>query len=70
MLVEEYLPATTKKLILDNLDGSTDKIEQLVEAGEQAEEALNVVVMLSQLLLLRGELSMDRVRVARFCARM
>ena len=59
-LVEGCLPATTRALVLDKLDGSTEKIEELVEAGEQAEEALNVLVMLSQLLLLRGELSMDK----------
>jgi tetratricopeptide (TPR) repeat protein len=47
-------------MMLDELDGSTEKIEQLVDVGEQAEEALNVLVMLSQLLLLRGELGMDK----------
>lgn len=59
-LVEEYLPPTTRAMMLDELDGTTEKIEELVEAGEQAEQALNVLVMLSQLLLLRGELGMDK----------
>jgi tetratricopeptide (TPR) repeat protein len=56
-LVEGYLPPTTRAMMLD---GSTEKIEQLVAVGEQAEEALNVLVMLSQLLLLRGELGMEK----------
>ena len=58
--VEHFMPATTKAMLLAHLDGSTEKLEELVEAGQQAEEALNVLVMLSQLLLLRGELSTDK----------
>jgi tetratricopeptide (TPR) repeat protein len=58
--VEQFMPATTKAMLLAHLDGSTEKLEELVEAGQQAEEALNVLVMLSQLLLLRGELSTDK----------
>lgn len=59
-LVEGCVPASTRALMMEKLDGSTEKIEELVEAGEQAENALNVLVMLSQLLQLRGELGMDK----------
>ena len=59
-LVEGCLPAKTRAAFLEKLDGSTEKIEELVEAGEHAEQALNVLVMLSQLLQLRGELGMDK----------
>jgi tetratricopeptide (TPR) repeat protein len=61
-LVEGCLPAKTRAAFLEKLDGSTEKIEELVEAGEHAEQALNVLVMLSQLLQLRGELGMDKAQ--------
>ena len=53
-----------QQLLLAHLDGSTEKLEELVEAGDQAEAALNILVMLSQLLLLRGELRTDKALFA------
>jgi hypothetical protein len=40
--VESYLPAHTQASIMELLDGSTAKVEQFVEAGDKAEDALNV----------------------------